>query len=126
MAQGSEGWLLTQTRGRKGKGKGREGTEQGRGAWDAVMNSDADIYIYIYFFFLVFLWSHPWHMEVPRLGVIKSELHLLAYATATKTPDMSHVCDLHHSSRQRKILNPLSEARDGTHVLMGSSQVGYC
>ena len=26
--------------------------------------------------------------------------------------DLSHVCDLHHSSWQRQILNPLSEARD--------------
>ena len=29
--------------------------------------------------------------------------------------------DLHHSSWQRQILNPLSEARDRTHVLMGTS-----
>ena len=50
-------------------------------------------------------------MEVPRLGV-ESELQLLAYTTATETPDPSHVCDLHHSSWQHGILNPLSEARD--------------
>ena len=43
-------------------------------------------------------------MEVPRLGV-KS-----AYAAAAW--DLSHVCDLHHSSWQHWILNPLSEARD--------------
>ena len=36
------------------------------------------------------------HMEVPRLGV-QSELQLPAYATATTRPDLSHVCDLHHS-----------------------------
>ena len=42
----------------------------------------------------------------------KSELQLPAYATATVTPDPSRVCDLHPSSRQRQILNPLSEARD--------------
>ena len=35
-----------------------------------------------------------WHMEVPRLGV-QSELQLLAYATATTMPDLSHVCSLH-------------------------------
>ena len=34
----------------------------------------------------------------------------LAYATATATPDLSHVCDLHRSSRQPWILNSLSEA----------------
>ena len=40
------------------------------------------------FFFFGFLGLHPWHMEVPRLGV-ESELHLPAYATATATPDLS-------------------------------------
>ena len=50
-------------------------------------------------------------MEVPRLAG-KSELKPPAYATAIITPDPSCVCDLHHSSRQCHILNPLSEARD--------------
>ena len=50
-------------------------------------------------------------MEVPRLGV-ESELQLLAYATAIAMSDLSHVCDLHHSSWQRWTLNPLNEARD--------------
>ena len=53
--------------------------------------------------------------EVPRLGV-KSELELLAYATATATWDPSCICDLLHSSRQPWILNPLSEAREQTHT----------
>ena len=43
---------------------------------------------------------------------------LLAYSRATATPDLSRVCELHHSSRQRQILNPLSEDRDRTHNLM--------
>ena len=66
-------------------------------------------------------------MEIPRLGV-ELELQLLTYttATATATWDLTHVCDLHHSSLQRWILNPLSEARDRTHVLMDTSQVHYC
>ena len=54
---------------------------------------------------------HPRHMEVPRLGAC-SKLQPPAYATATATQDLSHVCDLHHSSRQRQILNPLSKDRD--------------
>ena len=37
-------------------------------------------------------------MEIPRLGV-EQELQLPVYATATATQDLSHVCDLHHSSR---------------------------
>ena len=64
-------------------------------------------------------------MEVLRLGV-KSELQLLAYATATATPDPSHLYDLHHDSQQRWILNPLSKARDGTDVLMDVNQVHFC
>jgi len=36
-------------------------------------------------------------MEVPRLGV-EWELKLLVYATAVATPDLSHICELHHSS----------------------------
>ena len=52
-------------------------------------------------------------MEVPRLGV-KAELQLLAYSTATAVQDVSYVFNLHHSSWQHWILNPLSEARDQT------------
>ena len=57
---------------------------------------------FIYFFFLG-------HMEVPRLGV-RLDLQLLAYTTAKATWDPSHVCDLHHSSQQRWILDPLRSA----------------
>ena len=64
-------------------------------------------------------------MEVPRLGV-KSELQLPAYATATAAWDLSHICDLYHSSQQHQILNPLSEAQDGICVLMDTSWVFYC
>ena len=63
-------------------------------------------------------------MEVPRLGV-ESELQLPAYATAIATQDPSRVCDLHHSSQQHQILDPLSEARDQTHVLMDTSRVRF-
>ena len=48
-------------------------------------------------------------MEVPRLGV-QSELQLPAYSTATAMSDLSHIYDLHRSSWQCQILNPLSEA----------------
>ena len=64
------------------------------------------------------------HVEVPRLGV-ESELQLLACTTATATWDPSHICDLHHSTRQYQILNTLSEARDGTQILMDPSQVTF-
>ena len=64
------------------------------------------------------------HMEVPRLGV-ESELQLPAYATATATPGLSLLCSLHHSSWQRQVLNPLSEAWDQTLILMGTTQARY-
>jgi len=72
-----------------------------------------------------FLRSHPRHLEVPRLGV-KSELQLSAYATATETPDLSRVSNLHHSSWQCQILNPLSKARDQTRNLMVPSRIHFC
>ena len=36
----------------------------------------------------------------------------------TQQCQMSHTYNLHHSSQQHQILNPLSEARDRTHNLM--------
>ena len=50
-------------------------------------------------------------MKVPKLGV-ESELQLQAYTTATATKDLSHICNLYHSSWQRRILNPVSKASD--------------
>ena len=63
-------------------------------------------------------------MIVPRLGV-KSELQLLVYPTATAMADLGQICDLHHSSQQYQILNPLSEARDRTRILMDASRILY-
>ena len=56
-------------------------------------------------------------MDVPRLGV-ELELQLLAYNKATATQDQSRICDLHHSSAQCQIPNPLSGPRDQTHIVM--------
>ena len=83
-----------------------------------------DIVISFFFFFLIFLFLEPhlWRKEILGLGV-ELELQLPAYATATAMQDLSCICDLHHSSRQRQILNPLSEARDWTPVLMDASWV---
>ena len=64
-------------------------------------------------------------MEIPRLGV-ELELKLPAYTTAIATQDPSCIFDLHHSSWQRGILNPLIKARDQTRILMDASRVHYC
>ena len=75
-----------------------------------------------YLFLCVFLGLHLQHMEVPRIG-IKSELQWPAYTTATEMTGLSRICDLSLCLRQRQILNPLSRARDQTHILMDNSQV---
>ena len=76
-------------------------------------------------FSFFFLGPHLWHMEVHRLGV-QSKLQVSADATATATWDLSHVCDLHHNSRQHQILDPLNEARNWTRHIMVPSQVHFC
>ena len=78
-----------------------------------------------YYHLSCFLGPNQQPIEVPRLGV-KLEPQLLSYTTATATRDLSRVCNLHHSSEQRRILNPLSEARDHTCVFMDTGQVCYC
>ena len=66
----------------------------------------------------------PQHMEVPRLGV-ELELQLLTTATATAIQDLSHISNLYLTSQQRKILYPLSKARDQTLILIDTSHVHY-
>ena len=63
-------------------------------------------------------------MEVSGLGV-QSELQLRVYTTATAVQDPSHILDLHHSSQQCWILNPLSEARNRTRHLLDPSQIRF-
>ena len=55
-----------------------------------------------------------------------SQARDLIGATATATWDPSCVCDLHHSSRQCWILNPLSEARGQTCNLMVPRWICCC
>ena len=74
--------------------------------------------------FLFCFVSFVLHAEVPRLGV-KSELQLPAYTTTIATWDPSWTCELHHSSWQRQILNPLNEARNQTPNLMVPSQIRF-
>ena len=70
--------------------------------------------------FFSFLGMHLRHMEVPRLGV-ELELQLPTYTTVTAKRDLSDLCNPHHSSRQHRILYPLSEARDC--ILMDTSWI---
>ena len=74
--------------------------------------------LFLSFFF--FLGVHLGHMEVPSLGV-HSELELPATAAATR--DLSQILNLCHSLKQRQILNSLTEAGDGTRILIDTSWV---
>ena len=76
----------------------------------------------IYLYSIFFSQPNLCHMKVPRLGV-ELELQLPAYTTATTVRYPSLICDLHHSSQQHQIFNPLSEARHRAHMLMDTSYV---
>ena len=60
-------------------------------------------FLIIFFIIFSFLQPYLWHIEVPGLGV-ESELQLPA--TATATPDLSHICNLYHYLGQWQILDP--------------------
>ena len=79
-------------------------------------------FFFFFWSFCLFLGLFLRHMEFPRLGV-ELELQPPAYAIATATWDPSRVCNLHHGSQPRWILNPLSRARDRTCNLMVPSRI---
>ena len=84
----------------------------------AILTSDSLTFLFL------FLQPHPQHTEVPAGGLwVESELQLQVYTTATAMPDPRGICNLYHSSWQHRILNPLSEARDRTRILMDTSEV---
>ena len=80
----------------------------------------------IYLFYWCISWLLPFLMtyDVEHCFMCFFDLWLLAYATFTATPDLRLIDNLLHSSWQcQQILNPLSRARDQTHILMDSSWV---
>ena len=85
-------------------------------------DGNSSSFFFFFVFFLLFLGLLPPHMEVPRLGA-ESELQPPAYARATATRVPSRICNLHHSSWQRRIVNPLSKGRDRTRNLMVPSRI---
>ena len=86
-----------------------------------ITNMDSFLFSFLLF---CFLGPHLQHMEVPRLGT-ESKLQLPAYTTATAAQDLSHACDLHHSSQQCRNHNPLIEARDRTCIPMDTSRIRF-
>ena len=75
-------------------------------------------------FCFCFLGPHLRHTQVLKLGV-ELELQLPAYITATAMQDPSLIFDLHQSSQQCRIPDPLSETRDRTHILMVTSWIRF-
>ena len=64
----------------------------------------------------------PYGDSQARGQIGATAVSLLHNATVTAMPDLSLICDLHHSLQQHRILNLLSEAR----ILMDTSQIRFC
>ena len=101
-------------------------TEQGQGSNTQPHGSQSDFYPltgtpYYYFFYFqgctCGIWKFPGQGSNWRCSCQAAPQQL--------TPDLSHICDLHLSSLQCWILSPLSEARDGTHILVDTGWVHY-
>ena len=87
-------------------------------------NSSFNFFLIFKFNFFLLFRATPAAYGGSQLGA-ELELQLLAYVTATVMCKPSLICNLHHCSRQRQILNPLSKARDWTHNPMDTSWVCY-
>ena len=72
------------------------------------------------FFFFLFV---SFRATTRACGSSQARGWIRTYTTATAMRDPSHICGLRCPSQQRWILNPLSEARDRTLILMDASQV---
>ena len=83
---------------------------------------------YFLFFVFFFFWSCLFGAAPSAYGGFQARGLIggvaAGYTAAIAMPYPSYVCNLHHSSQQHQILNPPSEARDQTCVLMDTSQVG--
>ena len=97
-------------------------------AW-YIFTSDCVIFEFFHQYLIIFrvlvyffLGPHLQHMEVSRL-VVKLELQLPGYTTATAMPYPCSICDICHRLWQCHIFNLLSEAWDQTHILIDTSQV---
>ena len=86
-----------------------------------MLHIQARIHMFLSFFFFfcpfVFSWAVPEAYGGSQarglIGAVAAGLH-----QGHSNADLSRVCDLHHSSLQLGILNPLRKARDQTHKLM--------
>ena len=98
----------------------------GRRQW-ALVSVPLLVMFVLFCFVLFFVFSraapmaHGGSQARGRIRAVAAGLH-----HGLRTSDPSHIWDLHHSSWQHQTLNPLSEARDRTHVLIDTSWVHSC
>ena len=79
---------------------------------------------FFFFFFCLFRATLAAYGGSQARGLIGGAgLHHSHSNADTATPDPSCICDLHCSSWQQWILNPLNEARDWTRILMDTRWV---
>jgi len=79
--------------------------------------------IFYFILFLSFKAASTAYGSSQARGLIGLVAAGLCQSHSNARPDLSHIFDLRHSSRQRWILNPLREARDWTLNLMVSSRI---
>ena len=85
----------------------------------ALQQSDSVIHEYtIYFLFRAVPAAYGSSQTRGQIGAAVAGLH-----HCHSKWDLSGVCNLHHGSQQRWILNPLRETRDWTEILMDTSWV---
>ena len=87
------------------------------------MTSVSAILAFVFVFLFLFRAAPSTHGGSQVRGQIRAVATSLHYSHSK--PDLSCVCDLHHSSQQCQIFNPLSKARNQTCVLMDASQIHF-
>ena len=80
---------------------------------------------YFYLFFVFFRAAHTAYGDSQARGQIGAVASGLRHKHSNPW-DLSYICNLHYSSRQHRILNLLSKARDPTCALMDASQICFC
>ena len=77
------------------------------------------LFVCLFWLFRAALVAYGGSQARGRIRAVASSLH-------HSNTDLSHVCNLYHSSWQQRTLNPLNKARDQIHILMDTSLVHYC